>query len=106
MLMAKLDQRVNLRLDTDTYEAYEKVAEFFNRSVADMMRETLQAGVEVMTMLGAIIDQAKAGDAEAVQQLFDAFWKMQRGQLDFAELATAAAGKEIVPSSPREGGQD
>lgn len=90
MLMAKLDQRVNIRLDSDTYEAYAKVADFFNRSVPDVMRESLQAGAEIMHMLGVIIDQAKAGDTEAVQKLFDAFWKMQRGQLELAELQTTA----------------
>lgn len=105
--MAKLDQRVNLRIDTDTYQSYEKVASFFNRSVADVMRETLQAGVQVMDMLGAVIDRAKAGDAEAVQELFDAFWEMQRGQLDFAKLQTAAIGEGVqAAAGAGESGQD
>jgi hypothetical protein len=102
--MVKLDQRVNLRIDTETYEAYEKVATFFNRSVADVMRESLQAGTQVMTLLGAIIDQAKAGDGEAVQKLFDAFWKMQRGQLDLVELTTAATFTGL-PNAAAEGVQ-
>lgn len=88
MVMAKLDQRVNLRIDTDTYEAYEKVAGFFNRTVPDVMRESLQMATPVMHTLGAIIDRAKAGDGEAVQELFDAFFKMQRGQLDLVEMVT------------------
>jgi hypothetical protein len=102
--VAKLDQRVNIRIDTDTYEAYEKVARFFNRSIAEVMREALQSGTPVMTTLGAIIDQAQAGNAEATQRLFDAFWRMQRGQLDLAELTTMAAF--VVPAtSAKEGGQ-
>ncbi len=105
MVMAKLDQRVNLRLDTDTYEAYEKVATFFNRTVPDVMREGLQSATATMQALGAIIDRAKAGDGEAVQELFDAFFKMQRGQLDMAELVAKnemATGAE----KSKEGGQD
>jgi predicted DNA-binding protein len=96
MAMARLDQRVNIRIDTETYEAYEKVASFFNRSVAEVMRESLQAGVEVMNALGAIIDRAKAGDGESVQKLFDALWQMQRGQLDLAQLQTATVGEDLA----------
>lgn len=107
MLMAKLDQRVNLRIDTETYEAYEKVASFFNYSVAEVMRESLQASVQVMHALGAIIDRAKAGDAESVQKLFDALWQMQRGQLDLARLQTETIGAEMqAAKSKGEGGQD
>jgi uncharacterized protein (DUF1778 family) len=105
MLMAKLDQRVNIRIDTETYEAYEKVARFFNRSVADVMRETLQAGNQVMATLGAIIDQAYVGNPEAAQKLFDAFWRVQRGQLDLADLTTAASFA-TPPTSATGGGQD
>jgi hypothetical protein len=82
--------RVNIRMDQDTHDAYTKVATFFNRSTADMMRESLESGLPVMQALGAIIDQANAGNKEAAEQLFDAFWKMTRGQLEMAELTTNA----------------
>jgi predicted DNA-binding protein len=88
--MVTKDARVNIRMDQETYDAYEKVAKFFNRSTAYMMRESLQSGLQVMHALGAIIDQANAGNREAAEQLFDAFWKMARGQLEMAELATNA----------------
>ncbi len=103
--MAKLDQRVNLRIDTDTYEAYEKVASFFNLTIADMMRQSLQTAVPVMQMLGAIIDQAKAGDKDAIQRLFDKFWQMQRGQLDMAEEMTVAT-LTTLPETLEGSGQD
>jgi hypothetical protein len=105
MVMAKLDQRVNLRIDTDTYEAYEKVASFFNLTIADMMRQSLQTAVPVMQMLGAIIDQAKAGDKDAIQRLFDKFWQMQRGQLDMAEEMTVAT-LTTLPETLEGSGQD
>src|SRR4051812_35986555 len=105
MLMAALDKRVNLRIDGDTYEAYEKVGAFFNRTVADIMRESLQTAVPVMQMLGTVIDRAKAGDGEAVQELFDTFWKMQQGQLDMAQLMTTATLADL-PKAGEEGGQD
>ena len=103
--MAALDKRVNLRIDGDTYEAYEKVGAFFNRTVADIMRESLQTAVPVMQMLGTVIDRAKAGDGEAVQELFDTFWKMQQGQLDMAQLMTTATLADL-PKAGEEGGQD
>lgn len=89
--MGAKDARVNIRMDQETYDAYAKVAAFFNRSTADMMRESLQSGLQVMLALGAIIDQANAGNKEAAEQLFDTFWKMTRGQLEMAELTTNAA---------------
>lgn len=101
MVMAALDKRVNLRIDSDTYEAYEKVGAFFNRTVPDIMRESLQMAVPVMQMLGAVIDRAKAGDAQAVQELFDTFFKMQQGQLDMAQLVTAASLADL-PKAPEE----
>jgi hypothetical protein len=63
-------RRVNLRIDEDTYLAFEKVAEFFNRSVASMVRETCDLAVPTMRDLGNMIDQAKAGDKDAAQQVF------------------------------------
>lgn len=63
-------RRVNLRIDKETYLAFEKVAEFFNRSVASLVREACEASVPTMRDLGNMIDQAKAGDAKAAQQVF------------------------------------
>jgi hypothetical protein len=103
--MPTLKARVNMRIDQDTYDAYTKVAEFFHRSTADMMREALIGGVETMHSLGAIIDQARAGDGEAVQKLFDAFFQQQRGMLDMAQLTTEATITEAT-TSVKEGGQD
>jgi hypothetical protein len=105
MVMAALDKRVNLRIDGDTYDAYEKVGAFFNRTVADIMRESLQQAVPVMHMLGAVIDRAKAGDGEAVQELFDTFFKLQQGQLDMAQLTTAATLADL-PKPGEKSGQD
>lgn len=96
MDVARLDKRVNLRVDTETYDAYNKVASFFNRSVADFMREALSGSLKYMHALGAMIDQAKAGDKEAVQRLFDNLVAMSQGELDLAreldlaDRATAA----------------
>ncbi len=88
--MPSKEARVNIRMEQETYDAYAKVAAFFNRSTPDMMRESLQSGLQVMHALGAIIDQANAGNKEAAEQLFDTFWKMTRGQLEMAELTTSA----------------
>jgi hypothetical protein len=63
-------RRVNLRIDEDTYLAFEKVAEFFNRSVASLVRETCEVSVPTLRHLGNMIDQAKAGDKDAAQQVF------------------------------------
>ncbi len=63
-------RRVNLRIDEDTYLAFEKVAEFFSRSVASMIRETCELGVPTMRDLGSMIDQAKAGDKDAAHRVF------------------------------------
>jgi hypothetical protein len=63
-------RRVNLRIDEDAYLAFEKVAEFFNRSVASMVRETCELAVPTMADLGKMIDQAKAGDPDAMHAVF------------------------------------
>jgi hypothetical protein len=63
-------RRVNLRIDEDTYLAFEKVAEFFKRSVTSMIRETCDLAVPTMVDLGKMIDQAKAGDPEAAHAVF------------------------------------
>jgi hypothetical protein len=63
-------RRVNLRIDEDTYLAFEKVAEFFKRSVTSMIRETCDIAVPTLVDLGKMIDQAKAGDAEAAHAVF------------------------------------
>jgi hypothetical protein len=67
---ARTTRRVNLRIDEDTYLAFEKVAKFFNRSVASMVRETCEMAVPTMRDLGEMIDQAKAGNPEAAQRVF------------------------------------
>jgi hypothetical protein len=63
-------RRVNLRIDEDTYLAFEKVANFFNRSVASLVRETCEISVPTLHQLGNMIDQAKAGDKDAAQRVF------------------------------------
>lgn len=100
MLVAALNKRVNLRIDEDTYEAFEKVASFFNRSVADFMRESLQTAVPTMQALGAMIDRAKAGDAEAVQRLFNSMLKMHQGSLDMAREVVAAEVATATDTPP------
>jgi predicted transcriptional regulator len=105
MVMAKLDQRVNLRIDSDTYAAYEKVASFFNRTVPDIMREALQESVPTMQTLGTIIDRAKAGDAEAMQKLFTSMIEMHQGQLNMATEVAAAEMKTIEELRAQKSGQ-
>ena len=90
MLVSRLDRRVNMRMETDTYDAYEKVATFFNRSTADLMREALDGGVPTMRALGAMIDRAKAGDKDAVQRLFDSMLAMHQGTLDVVRETVAS----------------
>lgn len=63
-------RRVNLRIDEETYLAFEKVADFFNQSVAALVRETCNISVPVMRNLGVMIDRAKAGDANAAHEVF------------------------------------
>jgi predicted DNA-binding protein len=106
MIMAKLNNRVNLRLDTETYEAYEKVASFFNRTVPDLMREALQMAVPTMEALGTMIDRAKAGDTEAMQRLFSSMIEMHQGQLNMVSEMVAADLKTIDALRAEKGGQD
>jgi uncharacterized protein (DUF1778 family) len=90
MQVGTLSKRVNLRVDEETFEAYNKVASFYNRSIGDFMREALSAGIPTMETLGAMIDRAKAGDKEAVQRLFDSLVNMHQGTIDLAREVNAA----------------
>jgi hypothetical protein len=102
MLVGTLSKRVNLRIDEETFDAYNKVASFFNRSIADFMREALQGGIPTMQTLGAMIDRAKAGDAEAVQRLFDSLIAMHQGTMANAHERMAA---ELAADGEEVGGQ-
>jgi hypothetical protein len=93
MTVATLDKRVNLRIDEETYDAYEKVASFFNRTVPDFMREALKGGLPTMHNLGAMIDRAKAGDKDAVQELFDSLLAMHEATITNARVNMAAEMK-------------
>ena len=101
MLVTALNKRANLRMEEDTFEAYEKVASFFNRTAADLMREALDGAVPTMRALGAMIDRAKAGDKDAVQRLFDSMLAMHQGSLDMARETLASE-----MATDQEGGQD
>jgi hypothetical protein len=90
MLVGTLSKRVNMRVDEETFEAYNKVATFFNRSIADFMREALQGGIPTMQTLGAMIDRAKSGDADAVQRLFDSMLAMHQGTMANAQERMAS----------------
>jgi hypothetical protein len=68
--MGMATRRVNLRIDEETYRAFEKVADALNQSVAALVRETCMVSVPTMRNLSNMIDQAKAGDAQAAQQVF------------------------------------
>ncbi len=104
--MVKLDHRVNLRIDADTYEAFEKVATFFNRTVPDVMREGLQTAVPTMEALGAIIDRAKAGDTDAMQRLFTSMVQMHQGQLNMVSEVIDSEMKSIEEARAEKSGQD
>ncbi len=99
--MVAKGSRVNLRLDDDVYQAYHKVAVFMRRSVADLMREALAEGMSTMHALGAIIDQAVAGDVEAMQRVMAAMLDMHQGALDLARdtLAAQATTLDHKPGS-------
>jgi hypothetical protein len=88
-----------MRIDEETYNAYEKVASFFNRTVPDFMREGLRGGVPTMHNLGAMIDRAKAGDKEAVQELFDSLLNMHEATIANARVNMAA---EMATTSEEE----
>ncbi len=101
MLVAALDKRVNMRIDEETYNAYEKVASFFNRTVPDFMREALKGGLPTMNNLGAMIDRAKAGDKEAVQELFDSLLSMHEATITNARVNMAAEMKTAGEEADR-----
>jgi hypothetical protein len=63
-------RRVNLRIDEETYLAFEQVADALNQSVAGLIRESCVAAVPTMRNFSKMIDQAKAGDAQAAQAVF------------------------------------
>jgi activator of 2-hydroxyglutaryl-CoA dehydratase len=63
-------RRVNLRIDEETYLAFEKVAVELNQSVAGLIRESCVSAMPTMRNFSKMIDQAKAGDAQAAQQVF------------------------------------
>jgi hypothetical protein len=86
--------RVNLRIEEETYLAFEKVAEFFGISVAALVRQTCQSAVPLYRELGGAIDQAKAGDAAAAQRVFQTMLTGLDTQLTTARREVDAAFEE------------
>ena len=96
-----LTERVNLRLDADTFAAYEKVATFINISVTELVRQAVMGGVPTMDALGEMIDRAKAGDADAAREVFAKLMDMHASQIALAQAMNTPASW-----SPQEGGAD
>ena len=93
-----LSERVNLRLSAETFEAYEKVASFFNISVTELVRQAVDASVPTMDALGEMIDRAKAGDADAARNVFGKLMDMHASQIALAQAMNTPASW-----SPQEG---
>lgn len=82
--MARLEARVNLRLPQDVFDTYQKVAEAFNTTVTEMIREIVVQGVEEMQIVSAVVDAAHAGDQAAAARLYGALMNVGQGRLDLA----------------------
>ena len=80
-----LTERVNLRLDAETYASYQRVATFCNLSVTELVRQAVDAGVPTMDALGEMIDRAKAGDADAAREVFAKLMDMHASQIALAQ---------------------
>lgn len=96
-----MTERVNLRLDADTFASYEKVATFFNVSVTELVRQAVTSGVPTMDALGEMIDRAKAGDADAAREVFAKLMDMHASQIALAQAMNTPASW-----SPQEEGAD
>jgi predicted DNA-binding protein len=89
--MARLEARINLRLDQEIFQTYAKVAEAFGTTVTEMVREIVNHGAEEMQILGTIIDAAKAGDQAAAATLYGMLMDLGQGRLDLARATGGVA---------------
>ncbi len=62
------DRRLNLRLSTETYEAYEAVADLERKSVSAVVRDILEGAAPDMQRLAAAIDQVQGAISRGVVQ--------------------------------------
>ncbi len=98
--MTRLEARINLRLSQEVFDTYAKVAEAFNTTVTEMLREIVNDGVEEMQILGAIIDAAKGGDQEAAAKLYGALMDQGQGRLNLARMVGEQTLKDAAASPP------
>jgi predicted DNA-binding protein len=82
--MTRLEARINLRLAQDVFDTYAKVAQAFNTTVTEMLREIVNQGVEEMQIIGSVIDAAKAGDQEAAAKIYRLLMDQSQGRVDLA----------------------
>lgn len=89
---AKLEERVNLRLSTEVYKPYARLAELMGVTVTEVMRDCLSENLEVVETLVAMAEKAQAGDKEGSYTLVGSMIRMYRSYLDHQELLLLSGG--------------
>jgi hypothetical protein len=81
-MMARKDERVNLRLSSDVYEPYARLSELVGISVTQMMREFLTENLETVQALIVMAERANAGDKEGTKTAYRSLLNLFRTQID------------------------
>ena len=92
------DKRANLRVSSETWEAYEEVAGLLGISVSALMRQALEQGVPTMQALGEMLRRAKSGDKAGVQALYARFIASGAAQLEMYRELGSTIGEDSAPA--------
>lgn len=84
--VTKFEERVNLRLTSEVFKPYARLAELMGVTVTEVMRDALTENIEVVEMLIAMAERAQAGDKQGVTTLTRSMFRYYRSYLDHQEI--------------------
>jgi predicted DNA-binding protein len=103
-----MEERINLRLSTEVYKPYERLAQLLTgmgqpMTATGLVRMLVEAQAEQTEMLCTAAEAAIRGDKEARNSVFDAVMAWNEAQIATARVVEAAdrrtdvAAAEVVP---------
>ncbi len=95
--MARMEARVNLRLATETYTPYVKLAKLLTdtgipMSATQLLRMLVEAQVEQTELLVTFGEAAVRGDRAAARKMWDAVMEWNQAELNVARAAGEVEG--------------
>ncbi len=102
--MARMEERINLRLSSEVYKPYARLAQAFTglghpTTATQLVRMLVEAQVEQTEMLCAYAEAALRGDVQARDAVFDAVMAWNENQINTARTVENAERRGATAAS-------